>query len=226
MTEVTGPIIAIALVLGAVFIPTAFISGLSGQFYKQFALTITISTFISAFNSLTLSPALSALLLKPHGSKPDRLTRILNKIFGKWVFAPFNRAFDKGAKGYQKLVKRLIRMSLLVGIVYIALVGGTLTLFNTVPGGFIPAQDKQYLIAIAQLPDAASLDRTEAVVRQMEKIAHTVPGVAHTVAFPGLSVNGFANSPNSAIVFTPLKPFDERQDPSQSAATIAAELNK
>jgi len=226
MTEVTGPIIAIALVLGAVFIPTAFITGLSGQFYKQFALTITISTFISAFNSLTLSPALAALLLKPHDSKPDRLTRILNKMFGKWLFAPFNRVFDKGAQGYQKLVQKLIRMSVLVGIVYLALVGGTLTLFNTVPGGFIPAQDKQYVIAIAQLPDAASLDRTEAVVREMEKIAHTVPGVAHTVAFPGLSVNGFTNSPNSAIVFTPLKPFDERTDPSQSATAIAAELNK
>ena len=226
MTEVTGPIIAIALVLGAVFIPTAFISGLSGQFYKQFALTITISTFISAFNSLTLSPALSALLLKPHNSKPDRLTRILNKIFGKWLFTPFNRIFDKSAKGYQRLVQKLIRMSLLVGIIYLALVGGTITLFNQVPGGFIPAQDKQYVIAIAQLPDAASLDRTEAVVRQMEKIAHTVPGVAHTVAFPGLSVNGFTNSPNSAIVFTPLKPFEERQDPSQSATAIAAELNK
>ncbi len=226
MTEVTGPIIAIALVLGAVFIPTAFISGLSGQFYKQFALTITISTFISAFNSLTLSPALAALLLKPHDSKPDRLTRVLNKIFGKWLFTPFNKVFDKGAKGYQKLVHKLIRMSLLVGIIYIALVGGTITLFNHVPGGFIPAQDKQYVIAIAQLPDAASLDRTEAVVRQMEEIAHTIPGVAHTVAFPGLSVNGFTNSPNSAIVFTPLKPFEERQDPSQSATAIASELNK
>lgn len=226
MTEVTGPIIAIALVLGAVFIPTAFISGLSGQFYKQFALTITISTFISAFNSLTLSPALAALLLKPHDSKPDKLTRILDKIFGKWLFTPFNRVFDKGAQGYQKLVQKLIRMSVLVGIVYIALVGGTITLFDQVPGGFIPAQDKQYVIAIAQLPDAASLDRTEAVVRQMEKIAHGVDGVAHTVAFPGLSVNGFTNSPNSAIVFTPLKSFSERQDPSQSATAIAAELNK
>jgi multidrug efflux pump len=226
MTEVTGPIIAIALVLGAVFIPTAFITGLSGQFYKQFALTITISTFISAFNSLTLSPALAALLLKPHDSKPDRLTRILNKLFGKWLFEPFNRVFDKGAKGYQKFVQKLIRMSAVVGIIYLALVGGTITLFDQVPGGFIPAQDKQYLIAIAQLPDAASLDRTEAVVRQMEELAHTVPGVAHTVAFPGLSVNGFTNSPNSAIVFTPLKPFSERQDPSQSATAIAAQLNQ
>lgn len=226
MTEVTGPIIAIALVLGAVFIPTAFISGLSGQFYKQFALTITISTFISAFNSLTLSPALAALLLKSHDSKPDRLTRLLNSLFGKWLFEPFNRVFDRGAKGYQKLVQKLIRMGLVVGIIYLALVGGTITLFDQVPGGFIPAQDKQYLVAIAQLPDAASLDRTEAVVREMEKIAHEIPGVAHTVAFPGLSVNGFANMPNSAIVFTPLESFDKRQDPSQSAMAIAAQLNQ
>jgi multidrug efflux pump len=226
MTEVTGPIIAIALVLGAVFIPTAFISGLSGEFYKQFALTITISTFISAFNSLTLSPALAALLLKSHDSKPDKLTVLINAIFGKWLFEPFNRLFDKGAKGYQKLVQKLIRMSMLVGIVYLALVGGTITLFDQVPGGFIPAQDKQYLVAIAQLPDAASLDRTQAVVEQMEKIALQVPGVAHTVAFPGLSVNGFTNSPNSAIVFTPLDAFADRQDPSKSAMAIAAQLNQ
>jgi multidrug efflux pump len=226
MTEVTGPIIAIALVLSAVFIPTAFISGVSGQFYKQFALTITISTIISAFNSLTLSPALAALLLKSHDSKPDRLTRLLNKLFGRWLFAPFNRIFDRGSNGYQKLVKKLMRMSVVVIVAYIALLGGTVQLFNTVPGGFIPAQDKQYLIAIAQLPDAASLDRTHAVVRDMEKIALQIPGVAHTVSFPGLSVNGFTNSPNSGIVFVPLDAFALRTDPSRSAMAIAAQLNQ
>ncbi|MBA6253318.1 MULTISPECIES: efflux RND transporter permease subunit [unclassified Colwellia] len=226
MTEVTGPIIAIALVLSAVFIPTAFISGLSGQFYKQFALTITISTIISAFNSLTLSPALAALLLKSHDSKPDRLTRLLNKLFGRWLFAPFNRVFERGSHGYQKLVKKLMRMSVIVIVAYIALVGGTVQLFSSVPGGFIPAQDKQYLIAIAQLPDAASLDRTHAVVREMEKIALDIPGVAHTVAFPGLSINGFTNSPNSAIVFLPLDAFSLRTDDSKSAMAIAAQLNQ
>ncbi|MBA6231912.1 MULTISPECIES: efflux RND transporter permease subunit [unclassified Colwellia] len=226
MTEVTGPIIAIALVLSAVFIPTAFISGVSGQFYKQFALTITISTIISAFNSLTLSPALAALLLKSHDSKPDRLTRLLNKLFGRWLFTPFNRVFDRGSNGYQKLVKKLMRMSVVVIVAYIALLGGTVQLFNTVPGGFIPAQDKQYLIAIAQLPDAASLDRTHAVVRDMEKIALQIPGVAHTVSFPGLSVNGFTNSPNSGIVFVPLDAFALRTDPSRSAMAIAAQLNQ
>ncbi|CAM4147491.1 efflux RND transporter permease subunit [Pseudoalteromonas ostreae] len=226
MTEVTGPIIAIALVLCAVFIPTAFISGLSGQFYKQFALTITISTVISAFNSLTLSPALAALLLKSHDAKPDALTRLLNRLFGRWLFAPFNRVFDRGAKGYQKLVQKLMRMSVVVVIAYVVLLGGTIKLFDAVPGGFIPAQDKQYLVAIAQLPDAASLDRTQDVVRQMQEIALQVPGVAHTVAFPGLSVNGFTNSPNSAIVFTPLEAFSERSDPSKSAMAIAAQLNQ
>ena len=226
MNEVTGPIIAIALVLCAVFIPTAFITGLSGQFYKQFALTITISTVISAFNSLTLSPALAALLLKSHDAKPDAFTRLLNKVFGRWLFQPFNRVFDRGAKGYEKLVKKLIRISVIVMLGYIALVGGTIKLFDTVPGGFIPQQDKQYLVAIAQLPDAASLDRTEDVVRQMQKIALDVPGVANTVAFPGLSVNGFTNSPNSGIVFTPLDAFEDRTDPSKSAMAIAAKLNE
>ncbi|MBQ4862983.1 efflux RND transporter permease subunit [Pseudoalteromonas sp. MMG013] len=226
MNEVTGPIIAIALVLCAVFIPTAFITGLSGQFYKQFALTITISTIISAINSLTLSPALSAMLLKPHGSKPDFLTRVLNTLFAKWLFNPFNRFFDKSSAGYEKLVKKLIRMSAVIAVVYIALLGSTVKLFDMVPGGFIPAQDKQYLVAIAQLPDAASLDRTEDVVKQMEQIALQVPGVANTVSFPGLSVNGFTNSPNAGIVFTPLEPFEDRTDPSQSAMAIAMELNK
>ena len=226
MTEVTGPIIAIALVLSAVFIPTAFISGVSGQFYKQFALTITISTIISAFNSLTLSPALAAILLKSHDSKPDRLTRLLDKLLGAWLFRPFNRIFDRGSNAYQKLVKKLMRLSVIAAVGYVVLLGGTVQLFNAVPGGFIPPQDKQYLIAIAQLPDAASLDRTHSVVTEMEKIALNVPGVAHTVSFPGLSVNGFINSPNSAVVFLPLDSFAMRSDASQSAMAIAAQLNQ
>ncbi|WP_286269428.1 efflux RND transporter permease subunit [Thalassotalea hakodatensis] len=226
MTEVTGPIIAIALVLLAVFIPTAFISGLSGQFYKQFALTITISTVISAFNSLTLSPALSALLLKPYNAKPDALTRLLNKLFGRWLFTPFNKLFERGAKSYQRLVKKLIRMSIIVIAAYVLLLGGTFTLFNSIPGGFIPSQDKQYLVAIAQLPDAASLDRTQEVMVEMEKIALNVPGVLHTVTFPGLSVNGFTNSPNSGIVFVALDAFENRKDPQLSSGAIAMQLNQ
>jgi len=225
MTEVTGPIIAIALVLCAVFIPTAFIQGLSGQFYKQFALTITISTLISAFNSLTLSPALSALLLRGHDAKPDLLTRAMNALFGRWLFTPFNRLFERGGDLYQKGVKRLIRLGMVVGIVYLGLLGGTFKLFDAVPGGFIPQQDKQYLVAIAQLPDAASLDRTEAVVREMERIALDTPGVDQTVSFPGLSVNGFTTSSNSGIVFVTLDDFHQRNNPGLSAYAIAGQLN-
>jgi len=176
MKEVTGPIVATALVLCAVFIPAAFISGLTGQFYRQFALTIAISTVISAFNSLTLSPALSAILLKGHGAKKDKLSIVLG--------------------------------------------------FAHVPTGFVPPQDKQYLVSFAQLPDAASLDRTEGVIRRMSDVALKQPGVESAVAFPGLSINGFTNSTNSGIVFVTLKPFDERRDPSLSAGAITAALTQ
>ncbi|MGO4891881.1 efflux RND transporter permease subunit [Flavobacterium sp. W21_SRS_FM6] len=226
MKEVTGPIVATTLVLAAVFIPTAFMSGLTGQFYKQFALTITISTFISALNSLTLSPALSALLLKGHGEKKDRLTRIMDALFGRWVFAPFNRFFTRLSDGYGWLVRKIIRFGAIVGLVYVALLALTGLQFATTPTGYVPGQDKQYLVAFAQLPDASSLERTEAVIKQMSDIALAQPGVAHSVAFPGLSINGFTNSPNSGIVFTPLDDFSARQDPSLSATAIAASLNQ
>ena len=225
MKEVTGPIVATALVLCAVFVPTAFISGLTGQFYQQFALTIAISTVISAFNSLTLSPALAAVLLKDHHAPKDRFSRVLDKLFGGWLFNPFNRFFDRASHGYVGTVKRVLRGSSIALLVY----GGLLVLgylgFSSTPTGFVPQQDKQYLVAFAQLPDAATLDRTEAVIKRMSEIAGKHPGVENTVAFPGLSINGFTNSPNSGIVFTPLKPFDERKDPSMSAGAIAAELN-
>ncbi|GGQ30643.1 multidrug efflux RND transporter permease subunit [Shewanella litoralis] len=226
MKEVTGPIIATTLVLAAVFIPTAFMSGLTGQFYKQFALTITISTFISAINSLTLSPALSALLLKSHHDKQDFLTRGMDKMLGGWLFAPFNRFFAKLSDGYGWVVKKVIRFGVVVGVLYIGLVGVTGLQFASTPTGYVPGQDKQYLIAFAQLPDAASLDRTEAIVKQMSSIALDQPGVAHAVAFPGLSINGFTNSTNSAILFTPLDDFADRKDPSLSAGAIAAALNQ
>ncbi|WP_350998398.1 multidrug efflux RND transporter permease subunit [Shewanella sp. TB7-MNA-CIBAN-0143] len=226
MKEVTGPIIATTLVLAAVFIPTAFMSGLTGQFYKQFALTITISTFISAINSLTLSPALSALLLKGHHEKKDALTRGMDKLLGGWLFNPFNRMFARMSNGYGWLVKKIIRFGAVIGILYIGLVGLTGLQFANTPTGYVPGQDKQYLIAFAQLPDAASLDRTEAIVKEMSRIALEQPGVAHAVAFPGLSINGFTNSTNSAILFTPLDDFADRKDPSLSAGAIAAALNQ
>ncbi|MDG9666593.1 efflux RND transporter permease subunit [Hahella sp. CR1] len=225
MKEVTGPIIATSLVLSAVFIPTAFISGLTGQFYKQFALTIAISTIISTINSLTLSPALSAVLLKPHGAKKDLLSRMIDGLLGRWLFAPFNKLFAKASNAYTWGVKRIIRGGLVILVVYGGLIGLTYHQFQTTPVGFVPQQDKQYLVSFAQLPDAASLDRTEDVIREMSAIALKHPGVESAVAFPGLSVNGFVNAPNSGIVFVTLKPFEERKDPSLSAGAIAGQLN-
>ncbi|HEY2464396.1 MAG TPA: efflux RND transporter permease subunit [Steroidobacteraceae bacterium] len=225
MREVTGPIIATALVLCAVFVPTAFISGLTGQFYKQFALTIAISTVISAFNSLTLSPALSALLLKEHGAPPDRLTRILNRLLGG-LFRPFNQIFARFSTGYVGGVARVVRAGGIALFIYGGLIALTYLGFARTPTGFIPPQDKQYLVSFAQLPDAATLDRTEAVIRRMDEIALKQPGVDHAVAFPGLSINGFTNSPNSGIVFVTLKPFEERRSKELSAGAITAALNQ
>ncbi|SEH75347.1 multidrug efflux pump [Rhizobium tibeticum] len=225
MKEVSGPIIAIALVLVAVFVPLAFISGLSGQFYRQFALTIAISTVISAFNSLTLSPALASLLLQDHHAKRDWLTRAMDAVFG-WFFRGFNKAFGAGSRGYGKGVGGLVSRKSIVMLVYLALAGATYGLFNAVPGGFVPAQDKQYLIGFAQLPDAASLDRTEDVIKRMSDIAMAEPGVAHAIAFPGLSINGFTNSSNAGIVFVTLKDFEERKSPALSGGAIAMSLNQ
>ena len=225
MKEVTGPIVATALVLCAVFVPTAFISGLSGQFYQQFALTIAISTVISAINSLTLSPALAAILLKDHHAPKDAFSRGLDKLFGGWLFAPFNRMFERASNRYVGTVRRVLRGSSIAMLIY----GGLLVLgylgFSSTPTGFVPQQDKQYLVAFAQLPDAATLDRTETVIKRMSEIASKHPGVENTVAFPGLSINGFTNSPNSGIVFVTLKDFGLRKDENMSAGAIAAELN-
>jgi len=225
MAEVSGPIIAIALVLSAVFVPTAFIVGLSGQFYKQFALTIAISTVISAFNSLTLSPALAALLLRSREAKKDRFTRMLDFAFG-WFFKLFNRFFGAASNGYSKFVTHTVRSSVIALIVYAGLIALTVAGFARVPAGFVPTQDKGYLVALAQLPNGATLDRTEDVIRKMTDIALKNPGVQNAVAFPGLSINGFTNSPNSGIVFATLKPFDERRSPNLSANAIAGDLNQ
>jgi multidrug efflux pump len=225
MEEVSGPIIAIALVLCAVFVPVAFLSGLTGEFYRQFALTIAFSTVISAVNSLTLSPALSAILLKPHGAPPDRLTRVIDRLFG-WLFRPFNRAFRSGSAKYGNVVARTIRRSGIALAVYAGLLGLTVVGFNKVPGGFVPTQDKQYLVAFAQLPDAATLDRTQGVLERMAKIGLQQPGVANAVQFPGLSINGFVNAPNAGIIFFALKPFDERPSKEEYGLAIAGALNQ
>ena len=224
MTEVTGPIVATALVLCAVFIPTAFISGLSGQFYKQFAVTIAISTVISAINSLTLSPALSALLLKEHHAKKDILSRIIDAMLG-WFFRPFNRFFEWSSNAYVGIVKRIIRFSFVAVVIYCGLVWATWKGFEMVPTGFVPGQDKQYLVGFAQLPDGASLDRTEEVMRKMSEIALNHPGVKDAIAFPGLSIHGFSISPNSGIVFVGLDDFEDRTTPELSGDAIAGALN-
>ena len=225
MREVSGPIIAIALVLVAVFVPLAFISGLTGQFYRQFALTIAISTVISAINSLTLSPALAALLLKGHDEPKDALTRGMDRAFG-WFFRGFNKAFGRSSEAYSRGVTRVLGRKALMMALYLGLVALTFGLFKSVPSGFVPAQDKQYLIGFAQLPDGATLDRTDEVIRRMGEITLKQPGVEHAISFPGLSINGFTNSSNSGVVFVSLKPFEERTDKSLNAGAIAGALNQ
>ncbi|MEN4706964.1 multidrug efflux RND transporter permease subunit OqxB [Pantoea agglomerans] len=221
MREVSGPIIAIALVLCAVFVPMAFLSGVTGQFYKQFATTIAISTVISAINSLTLSPALAAMLLKDHHAPKDRLTRIIDALFG-WLFRPFNRFFQRSAHGYESLVGRTLRRRGAVFGVYILLLAGAGFMFHTVPGGFIPTQDKLYLIGGVKMPEGSSLARTDEVIRKMSEIGMQTEGVAYAVAFPGLNALQFTNTPNSGTVFFGLKPFNERK---HTAAEINTEIN-
>ncbi|AYG95772.1 efflux RND transporter permease subunit [Brevundimonas naejangsanensis] len=225
MDEVTGPILAITAVLAAVFIPSAFLSGLQGEFYRQFALTIAISTILSAINSLTLSPALAAVLLRPHlgVTERDRLTRLIDRLFGGF-FSRFNRFFDRSSERYVWSVRRVVRASGAVGILYLGFLGLTWLGFHQVPAGFLPMQDKYFLVGVAQLPTGASLDRTEAVVQRMSDTAMAEPGVQSVVAFPGLSSNGGANLPNSALMFIMLDDFDERTTPELTANAIAGKL--
>jgi multidrug efflux pump len=225
MEEVSGPIVAIALVLCAVFVPLAFVSGLTGQFYRQFALTIAISTVISAFNSLTLSPALAAVLLRDHHAPRDRFARLLERLLG-FIFRPFNRLFARASSGYAGGVARVLDKAVLALVLYAGLIGLTYLGFQRVPTGFVPVQDKQYLVGFAQLPDAATLDRTEAVMRRMSELARQQPGVTNAIAFPGLSINGFVNTSNAGIVFLGLDDFERRRDPSRSGLALAGALNQ
>ena len=225
MDEVSGPIITIALTLCAVFVPIAFISGLTGQFYRQFALTIAISTVISAFSSLTLSPALAAALLRGHDAPKDAVTRVLDAAFG-WLFRAFDTLFRNVARGYVRAVRRVLGFKFVVLVVYLALLGLTYVGFQRIPSGFIPSQDKQYLIGMAQLPDGASLDRTDEVLRRITDIALKTPGVAANDAFAGLSINGFTNAPNAGTVFFDLDPFSKRSTPALTASAIAQSVNQ
>ncbi|OPJ99488.1 multidrug efflux RND transporter permease subunit [Enterobacter cloacae subsp. cloacae] len=222
MQEVSSPIIAIALTLSAVFVPLAFMSGLTGRFYQQFAVTIAVSTIISAINSLTLSPALSAMLLKPRDSDSDWLTRIMHRSCGRF-FTVFNRLFNSSARRYEKGVGALGQRKILIMVIYGILLAITLFLGRSVPGGFIPAQDKEYLISFVQLPAGASLSRTDQVLEKMNEIARSEPGVSSTSSYAGLSVNGTTTSPGSGLTFVLLKPFEQR--PGISADDVAASLN-
>jgi len=221
MKEVSGPIIAIALVLCAVFVPMAFLSGVTGEFYKQFAVTIAISTIISAINSLTLSPALAAKLLKGQSAPKDKLTRVLERSLG-WLFHPFNRLFLRSSDKYQGTVARTLNRRGIVFAVYAGLLLATVVLFHIVPTGFIPNQDKLYLFAGAKLPEGASLARTDAVTRQLNDLASSIEGVEMTESYVGMNALQSVNTPNLAASYVILKPFDQRQ---RSAESITAELN-
>jgi len=208
-----------------VFVPCAFISGITGQFFRQFAVTIAVSTFFSAVNSLTLSPALAAILLRPRGVRPDPLTRLMSLLFG-WFFWLFNRVFGAGTAAYAWVVGRLMRLSALVLLVYVGLLVLTGWTFGQAPVGFIPQQDQGRLIVNVQLPDAASLERTQAVVAEVDRVLRETPGVAHTVAFCGMSFILQANSPNFASMFVVLDPFDRRRAPGLRDTAIMAQLRR
>jgi multidrug efflux pump len=221
MSEVSGPIIAISLVLASVFVPLAFLEGVSGQFYRQFAVTIAASVLISAFNSLTLSPALAAVLLKPRGTPPDAVGRAIEKLFGR-PFGAFNRFFRRNAERYSKGIGGVIGRAPRLLVIYAVLLVVTLVAFRAVPGGFIPTQDKLFLFAALQLPEGATIERTEAAMRKMGEIANATPGVEGVVQLPGLNAVHFINTPNVGVMFIGLAPAEERE---LEAAEIAARLN-
>jgi len=227
MDEVGGAVIAIALVLAAVFVPTAFIPGISGQFYKQFALTIAASTLISAFNSLTLSPALCKLLLVPHHSRKEPkffLTR-----FVAWLANGFNRAFDATSDAYGRTIRVLTGGIVGLGVmllVYAGVIAATLHLAQTTPTGFIPDQDQGYLIGVVQLPSGSSLDRTTDVILRAAKQARTVSGVANAVIIAGFDGATFTNTTNAGVMFLTLTGAKERAEVGRSAAVITGDVLK
>ncbi len=223
MDEVSGAVVAVALVLGAVFVPTAFMSGITGQFFRQFALTIAVSTAISALNSLTLSPALGAILLQPRGAAKDWLQKLIDGLLG-WFFRGFNKLFGWSTGVYARTVGRLTRLAVIVLFFYVGLLFLTGLGFKAVPTGFIPTQDRGYAASFCQLPDASSLDRTQAVVDKMAKIARETPGVLDTMEIAGMNLFG-GNQPNTGAVFIPFKPFAERKGADLQMPAILATIN-
>ncbi len=222
MKEVTSPIIAVALVLCAVFVPMTLLGGVSGQFFRQFAATIAISTVISAFNSLTLSPALAAMLLRPRSAAPDRVTRVIDALFGRF-FRWFDKTFRRAGDAYTRQVGKVVHRRGPAFLVYAVCLGLAAFLFRTVPAGFIPSQDKMYLIGILTLPPAASIDRTDAFTREVARRILETEGVAHAVEFPGLNAAQFTNTSNAGTIFVILKPLGERK---RTAEQIAEEVNE
>jgi multidrug efflux pump len=248
MEQVSRPVMAVALVLSAVFVPCAFISGITGQFFRQFALTIAVSTIISAFNSLTLSPALAALLLRPRGAKPDVPARALDFLLG-WFFRLFNWTFRHTTSAYTRAVGLALRGSAVVLVLYGGLLGltyigfnglpsaltppplrgakvGSLDLAKGLPAGYIPNQDQGRFYIAVQLPDAASLERTQAVVDRIQHLVQPLPGVAHVTEIAGQSFTLNANGPNLGQFFVSFAPFDERRDPDLSAGAITGHVRE
>ncbi|HEY4163808.1 MAG TPA: multidrug efflux RND transporter permease subunit [Dongiaceae bacterium] len=224
MDEVGGALIAIALTLIAVFVPAAFITGISGQFFRQFAVTIAAATAISCFVSLTLSPALCALLFKPHtahAASGNFLARGVQKFFDG-----FNYVFDGLSRGYGNFTRRLVRFTVLMLVVYAGLIILTGWQFERAPTGFIPQQDQGYLITVLQLPPGSSLPRTDAIVRQATKIILDTPGVEHAVPFSGFDAATFTNAPNAGAIFVPMLPFSERVAKGLTADHILADLRQ
>ncbi|MGY2047312.1 efflux RND transporter permease subunit [Methylobacterium sp. JK268] len=225
MDEVGGAVVAIALVLSAVFIPTAFIPGISGQFYRQFALTIAASTIISMFNSLTLSPALCKLLLKPHHAHAR--PRFVLARLGAFAANTFNRGFDATANGYAATIRFLTGRTvplLVMLVLYGGVIAGTLHLAQTTPTGFIPLQDQGYLIVVVQLPPGSALERSTAVVTEAAKRALTIDGVANAVVISGFDGATFTNTTNGAVMFLTLKPFQERLARGRNAGAILGDV--
>jgi multidrug efflux pump len=225
MSEVSAPVIAIGLVLSSVFLPCVFIRGISGQFFRQFALTIAVSTILSTLNSLTLSPALCAILLKQRHDHRDPLSWIINLLFG-WFFRLFNRVFAAFRDGYTRVVGKLLRVSVLVLVVYGGLLYLTVWSFGRMPTGFIPAQDQGYLLVVTQLPDSASLERTDQVMAQADKIVRETKGVAHAVRISGMSFVLQANGSHLGTMFVILDSFDERHSAELGSDAIAATLRR